>query len=220
VSPAILIGIVGAAFVASHLLLSHPPVRGPLVRRMGEWPFRALNSVVSLATFVPLIVLFVDHRGRGPMLFLIPWAGITHVTEAMVITGFALVAGSFAVPPPSSLAAPKGPAEVRGMTAITRHPVSMGVSLWAFGHMLVNPWAVDVLFYATFIGVSLLGSWHQDFRKADEREGYREILMETTFFPWPSPKRLVKVGVMPAVGVIVGVVVAVVLRIFHAPLFG
>ena len=196
-SPALWIGGVGFAFVASHLILSHPPVRAPVVRRMGIWPFRALYSVVSFATLVPLIILFVYNRHAGPVVFRVPWSGVGPVAELLIVVGFALLVGSLVKPPPSSIMYGGRAPNVRGMTALTRHPVSMGVSLWGLGHMLMNGWVGDLLFFGTFVAVGLLGSWHQDHRLARERRGYGELMAETTFFPWPRLENLSKIGLGP-----------------------
>ena len=50
------------AFVGTHFLLSHP-LRGPLVRAMGEGPFRGVYSMVALITF-GLMVFFYHAIGR------------------------------------------------------------------------------------------------------------------------------------------------------------
>jgi uncharacterized membrane protein len=212
--------LLGFTFVATHLALSHPPVRGPLVRRMGDGPFRLFYSAVSLASFIPLVYLFVAHRHTGAVVFRIDWSGIVHVTELLVVLGFGLLLGSFAHLPASSFLHRGAAGDAAGMTAITRHPVSMGVSLWGVGHMLVNPWASDLLFYGSFVAVGILGSLHQDRRKAVEVEGYSALIATTHFLPWPSPKNLSKVGVRAWAGFTAGVGLAVILRLYHADLFG
>src|SRR3954469_21180690 len=44
-------------FLATHFLLSHP-LRGPLVRAMGEGPFRGLYSLIALITFGAMIYFY------------------------------------------------------------------------------------------------------------------------------------------------------------------
>ena len=41
--------IAAGFFIAGHFALSHPPVRGSLVSRLGEKTFRAIHGVVALA---------------------------------------------------------------------------------------------------------------------------------------------------------------------------
>ena len=45
------------AFVGTHFLLSHP-LRGPLVRAVGEGPFRGIYSLVALVTFAAMIYFY------------------------------------------------------------------------------------------------------------------------------------------------------------------
>lgn len=55
------------AFVGTHFLLSHP-LRTPLVRAVGERPFRGLYSLVAIITFA-LMVYFYRAIGREPPLW-------------------------------------------------------------------------------------------------------------------------------------------------------
>ena len=47
------------AFVGSHFILSHP-VRQPLVRAVGDGPFRGIYALVALVTFGAMIWIY--HR--------------------------------------------------------------------------------------------------------------------------------------------------------------
>jgi uncharacterized membrane protein len=53
-------------FVGTHFLLSHP-LRGPLVRSVGEGPFRGIYSLVAIITFLGMIY-FYAKIGREPQL--------------------------------------------------------------------------------------------------------------------------------------------------------
>ena len=53
-SAAALTAAFGAAFIATHLLLSHP-LRQPLAKRLGGKAFQGLYSLVALATFGGMI---------------------------------------------------------------------------------------------------------------------------------------------------------------------
>jgi uncharacterized membrane protein len=52
------------AFLATHFLMSHP-LRAPLVRAMGEGPFRGIYSLIALVTFGGMIY-FYHAIGREP----------------------------------------------------------------------------------------------------------------------------------------------------------
>ena len=94
----------------------------------------------------------------------------------------------------------------------------MGTSLWAFGHLLVNGWLTDVVFFGTMLLTALLGVWHQDHRKAAADPAYATIVAETSFFP--NPLRLGALDARSWGAVAAGVGLGLVLRVFHARLFG
>ena len=53
-----LLPISAIVFVAAHLLISGTPLRGLLVRRIGEGPYRGLFSLIALGTLIWLILAF------------------------------------------------------------------------------------------------------------------------------------------------------------------
>lgn len=219
-SAALVVAALWAAFIASHLALSHPPVRASLVARLGENAFAGVYSLVAFALIVPMSWVWWTNRHTGPLWWnLRGVAAVTHTAELLVLLGFALTFGGLARPAPSARGVrPRG--EVRGMAAVTRHPVFMGFSLWAVAHLLVNGWATDVVYFAGYPVMTVVGGWHQDWRKARESEAYREVLAATSFVPFGRPGNLPNVGARAAIGAAVGVAVAIVLRVWHTSLFG
>jgi hypothetical protein len=68
---------------------------------------------------------------------------------------------------------------------------------------------------------SLVGSRHQDRRKlAANVPGYREFVAATPFLPFTGRETLRGLRELPPLGVAIGVGLTVVLRVFHATLFG
>ena len=45
-------------FVASHFGLSHATIRGAMVGRLGEKPFRAIHGVIDLAALAWLVLAY------------------------------------------------------------------------------------------------------------------------------------------------------------------
>jgi uncharacterized membrane protein len=211
-SPALLVASLWALFLATHLVLSHPPVREPLRKRLGANGFSMAYSAVALAIFAPLAWTWWSHRGEGPTLWSLP--GVTHGSELLVVIGLALTAGALARPAPSAVAARMIGlrTEVRGMTVYTRHPLFMGLSLVGIGHLLAFGQAVDVAWWGGLPLVTLVGSLHQDWRKLREDPDYAAFMANTTFLPVPSAR---SPGRTAIVGAIVGVAIAIGLRMFH-----
>ena len=75
-------------------------------------------------------------------------------------------------------------------TECSRSPVirdSSHSALFGLAHMLMNGWVGDVIFFATFPALGILGGIHQDSRKIRELgETYREFKAKTSFMPFAA----------------------------------
>jgi uncharacterized membrane protein len=111
-----------------------------------------------------------------------------------------------------------------GILKVTRHPSFVAFVCFGLGHLLMNGWAGDIIFFSGFVVLGIVGGIHQDRRKLREIGApYREFLAATSFFPggaligrrveWSS-------GDMPWTAVIVGIVGGIVLVTFHPLFFG
>jgi uncharacterized membrane protein len=124
------------------------------------------------------------------------------------------------VQPNPSLVGSRG-GEARGVFRIARHPLFMGIALWAALHLVANGAASDVAFFGGMVAFSLVGSWHQDRRKlATNVPGYREFHAAAPFFPFTGRETLRGLRELPPLGVAIGVALTIVLRVFHEALFG
>ena len=83
--------IAAVFFVVSHFALSHPPLRGRLVARLGEKAFRAVYGLVALAA----IIWLVKAYGAAPSVALWPTAAwMRHVVLiVMPLAALLLVPG-------------------------------------------------------------------------------------------------------------------------------
>lgn len=212
------------AFGGSHTLMSHPPIRARLVRRLGEQGFRAFYSIVALATFVPLVATFFTHRaGRGiwlPALALTP--GVWWVTMLVNFCAILLIVLGFARPNPISTLRASPATEARGVLQITRHPGFMGFALLGLGHLFVLRAPVDLAFFGGLLAYSLLGAAHQDWRRLKTDPALRPFYEATSFWPfaglWSGRTRFVAseipLGVLAA-----AVLVFFLLFVLHHRLF-
>ena len=122
---------------------------------------------------------------------------------------------------PSPAAMRPGKTEVKGVFRITRHPLSMGIGLFGLMHLLgAEVHAGELCFFGGFVLFSLLACRHQDQRKlATAGEEFRRFHEQTPFLPFTGPGVLQGMKEMP-LAIVVGIVVAAVLRYFHPTLFG
>lgn len=209
------------AFAASHMLLSSARLRPRLVGAIGERPFLGLYSLVAFATFVPLVWLYFRSRHAGPFLYYLGAStGARWMAYALMAAAFALVVAGALRPSPASVV--PGRPEPGGVQRLTRHPVFMGIGLFGVAHLLAAPVnAAELAFFGGFPLFALLGSWHQDARKlAAGGVEFRHFHGATVFLPFSAPGEIRSALQEDAIPIGVGVLLAILLRTFHAQLFG
>jgi uncharacterized membrane protein len=208
-------------FAVTHVVLSGNPLRPRAVRLFGERLFQGLYSLVAFAVFVPLVLVYAANKHAGPLLWSVePNLVIDVITRVgNTIAALLVVAGIFRPSPTGVTGTPTR--RPRGVQRITRHPLFMGITIWALMHLLVNGYASDVVFFGGFVIFGLLGSWHQDHRQKALPDGaYAKFCEQSPFLPFTGGgiiKGLREIGVLP---IVVGLLVAGLLRYFHAGLFG
>jgi uncharacterized membrane protein len=169
------------AFVGTHFLMSHP-LRGPLVRSVGEGPFRGIYVIVSLITF-GLMIYFYRIIGREPPL----WAAgdaIWLVGTLLMWFASILLVGSFIRNPafPGARGPVGGPS---GVFAITRHPMMWSFAIWAIVHLAVVAMPKALVLDGAILLLALGGSVGQDRKKgAQMGEAWHEWTAQTAFIPF------------------------------------
>jgi uncharacterized membrane protein len=169
------------AFLGTHFLLSHP-LRGPLVRRMGERRFQGLYSLIALITF-GLMIYFYSKCGREPPLWNAGDAGWIGGTLLMWLASILLV-GSFIGNP--ALAGARGPrGGPKGVLGITRHPMMWSFAIWAAVHLTILAQPKSLVFDGAIILLALGGAAGQDRKKAQLMgEAWHEWTAQTAFVPF------------------------------------
>jgi uncharacterized membrane protein len=169
------------AFVGMHFLLSHP-LRGPLVRAMGEGPFRGLYALIALISF-GLMVYFYRVIGREPPLWDSGDVGWIAGTVLMWLAAI-LFTGSF-LGNPALVGAPGPRVGPKGVLLITRHPMMWSFALWAAVHLMILGQPKSLVFDGAIIILALAGSAAQDRRKVGEMgEDWHDWTAQTAFIPF------------------------------------
>ncbi|MEP7051628.1 MAG: NnrU family protein, partial [Pseudomonadota bacterium] len=141
-----------------HAFIAGSELRWRLVRALGEKPFQALFSVLSLAS---LWFLIASYRKASfyPLWFAprpIHWLPLLVMPFALV-----LLVGAFSVPNATAVGAEKvlqRTDAARGVLRITRHPFLWSVALWSGAHLLVTGHVAAILFFGTLFLSALRGS--------------------------------------------------------------
>lgn len=205
-----------AAFALSHLLLTSQ--RQKLIAAMGGTAYSLIFTVIAFACFIPLVMLYLDHRHQGGLLLTLPsWVGqLGIVLSVLGITG---VIASLFQPSPTG-AMPSGHQLSHGLTRITRHPMFMFLGIWGLGHCLLNPFMTDVLFFAGFPVFAIIGCAHQDHRKRHAQgERLEQFFAETSLLPFVailSGRNKMATSELPWFAILLGLAISYGLYRLHA----
>lgn len=114
--------------------------RSAMIARIGERPWKAVYSVVSIASFVLLVWGYGQARGQMPLWS--PPAAMRYATVVLMLPVFVL------------FVAPYVPRNA--IRAKLHHPQVLSVKLWAFAHLLSNGNLADVLLFGGFLAWAIV----------------------------------------------------------------
>lgn len=204
-----------AAFVGTHLLMSHP-LRAGLVARLGEKGFLGLYSLVSFAT-LGWVIWAMRAVGPEPFLWAAPdWAW--SAASAIMLVASILLVGSL-IGNPALPGMPQGSGEPRGVFAITRHPMMWSFVLWSLAHALVWPQPSVLMLCAGIALLALVGAAGQDAKKSRLQPNFWPAWRaRTAFVPFTggAPLRTL----WPGWGVLIGGVALWLAATWAHPLLG
>ncbi|MGF1639721.1 MAG: NnrU family protein [Rhodospirillales bacterium] len=175
------------AFVGSHFVLSSPPLRGPLVARLGERPFLALYSLLAVA----LIVWTAAAYNDAPFVEVwTPPTGLRHLSLGVMPFACILVVAGLTTANPSAVGtdgravAARGP---RGILRVTRHPVMWGFGLWGISHLLANGDAAGIILFGGMTILALAGARAIDAKKSlGDEPSWKAFCDQTSFWPFAA----------------------------------
>ena len=171
-------------FLAIHLIPSAPRLRTALVARLGEKLYRSVFSVVVLLSLVAVVWGF----SRAPLEAVYTPPSWGHRTS-MVLVPVALV----------FFAAANMPTHIR---AAVRHPMMLGLLLWALAHMIANGEARSVVLFGGFALFAVV-----------------ETISAVVRGKNPPPKPMPRIK-LDLAAVVSGLVAAGLLAVYHGALFG
>ena len=212
------------AFGATHTLFSSRTLRPRLVSALGTGAFLGLYSLISFATFVPLVRAYLTNRHAGPFVLpLVNLPGAQQLAMLIALASFTCAIGGLVQPSALSVTG-GGVVRAQGLGRVTRHPLFMSLGVWAAAHLLVNGFASDVAFFGGFVLYTVIGCAHQDARKrATEGERLAAYFAETSLVPFAAiaqgRNRLVA-SELPWLALALGAVISVVLYLLHPMMFG
>lgn len=180
-----LLVIAAVAFVAVHAVPG-TGLRARLVDTLGEGGYLGAFSLVSGVILV-LIILGYSQAIAGPPWWLVgeTWRWINAV---LMLVAFVLVAAGGARDNPAGVGttAVGGAAGPRGIYTITRHPMMVGIALWALLHLIANPDPPSWVMFGAFLITASLAFVLQDRRKAGSVKGWADYASRTSIAPFAA----------------------------------
>jgi uncharacterized membrane protein len=131
----LLIGIV--LFLGAHTLPTLRTTRAGLIDRFGDKGYRGLYALVSFAGFVLIVWGFHTYRQEGWIQIWSPPLWTRHIT--ITLMWFAFIALASMSPKPS---------RIKGWL---RHPMLVGIKIWALAHLLANGDLGGMILFGSFL---------------------------------------------------------------------
>ncbi len=150
------------AFIGIHALPA-TPLRGAMVKALGEGTYLGLFSLASLA----MLAWMSFEYARAPFEGL--WSGLRLIPVAVTPLAFVLLACGLLGRNPTLTgqgSAMNREHPTRGIIRITRHPVMWAIMLWAGAHLLAIGSLQAVIFFGGLLLLAAAGTTLQDARNA------------------------------------------------------
>lgn len=126
-----------AVFIGTHVITTQRDTRARLIARLGERPYKGLYSLASIVGVVLIGWGFGTYRATGWIDVWYPPNGTRHVTALLVwIASICLVAAY-------------SPGRIK---TTLKHPMLVGVKLWAFAHLISNGDLGSIVLFASILG--------------------------------------------------------------------
>lgn len=148
-----IIGII--IFLGSHSVrIFADPWRTSMIEKLGEKKWKGLYTLISLFGLILLIIGYSQARQNTVMIWQPP-VFLTHLAVLLNLFTFILLTSS-----------------ARNNNAIhlkLKHPMILGVKVWAIAHLLANGSLIDLILFGSFLVWAVL-----DFRSARNRPSSSE----------------------------------------------
>ncbi len=130
----LIVGLV--VMLGAHVFVTRRKSRAELVARLGEMTYKGLFSLVSLIGLALVVWGFSDYRATGWIEVWHPPSWTRHVTVGLMWLASICVIAAY----------------LQGDIKRTlKHPMLVGVKLWAFGHLIANGDLVGIVLFGSIL---------------------------------------------------------------------
>jgi|SRR5579871_688127 len=130
----LIIGLV--VFIGSHVFVTRRDARAALIGRIGEVPYKILFGLVAIVGLVLIGWGFARYSTDGYIQVWSPPTWMRHVTVALVWPAIIFVAAAYF------------PGDIK---RTLKHPLLVGIKLWAFAHLLSNGDLGGIILFASIL---------------------------------------------------------------------
>ena len=144
----LIIGLI--IFLGSHSCrIFAEPWRNHMIDRLGEVKWKGLYTIVSLIGLVIVVIGYGQAR-QNPVVLWQPATYLTHIAVLLNLVAFIFLAGSASTN--------------NAIRLKLKHPMILGVKVWALAHLLANGTLADLILFGSFLLWAVF-----DFRSARKR---------------------------------------------------
>jgi uncharacterized membrane protein len=144
-------------FLGMHSYSMNRAGRDDLIQRFGDGGFKGLYSVVSLIGFALIIWGYTSYRAAGYIPIWNPPTWTRHLSALILLP----------VPPLVFSAYAQGFVKKR-----LKHPMILGVKLWALAHLLANGELGSILLFGSFLLWAVMAFSNMRSRPIDEAKNF------------------------------------------------
>jgi uncharacterized membrane protein len=130
----LVIGLV--LFIAVHAFTTRRDQRAALVARIGEGPYKGLYSVLSLIGIVLMAWGYARYRATDWIDVWYPPAWTRHIVVTLMWPACICLVAAYV------------PGDIK---RVLKHPMLVGVKLWAFAHLLANGDLGSIILFGSFL---------------------------------------------------------------------
>ncbi len=129
--------IVGlAVFLGAHVFTSMRERRAAVIARLGEGPYKGVYALVSVIGIALIAYGFARYRAAGMIELWYPPRWLRHVNNLLLWPAFICIAAAYI------------PGDIKTWL---KHPMLVGIKLWAFGHLLANGDLGSIILFGSFL---------------------------------------------------------------------
>lgn len=171
-----LLFIAALGFLTIHLS-SATNIRASVIKKYGENTWMAIFAMLALGFFVWMSYEYFYAEVTEDLWYMPDWWLWVNAVIMLISMIFMIV---------GAIPAQSGKVGV-GLRAITRHPSNWGTALFAATHMITNSNAESFMFFGSFLGVGVIGTYLLDRRKTREGDKkWLELVAVTSYMPFKA----------------------------------